>query len=277
MRYLSLNFCVLSLPLFLMVTQSIEAAPDNAAKLNSNLEQRVQKIERIISNKVLLDLIQRIGSLEEEVRVLRGEVENQNHVAEVMKKRQRDLYLDGDRRLRDLEQISSGNGAGKLPVGAKLDESSVSSAAVEKNIVTNVSAPVPVQTGNRVQEKAAYTKAFNFLKEGRYANAIEAFGSFLMAYPSGDYADNARYWLGESKYVSRLYPEAIKEFQQMLSDYPDSPKRADAKLKIGYAYYELERWDDAKNVLKNLVNEHQGSSIARLASKRLDRIDTEGH
>ena len=272
MRHVALNFPAFLLPLLLLMSQTTAAASNNP--VNSNLEQRVQKIERIISNKILLDLIQRIGSLEEEVRVLRGEVENQNHVAEVMKKRQRDLYLDGDRRLRDLERVSSGNGAG---VGAKLDEPSPVPSAAGKSVAANVPAPTPTQAGNRVQEKAAYTKAFNFLKEGRYANSIEAFGSFLKAYPSGDYADNARYWLGESKYVSRLYPEAIKEFQRVLSDHPGSPKLADAKLKIGYAYYELERWSDAKKVLKSLVNEHQGSSIARLASKRLDRIDSEGH
>lgn len=274
MRHLSLNISVFFLSSFLVAGQIAVAASNDAVRSNADLEMRVQKIERIISNKILLDLIQRIGSLEEEIRVLRGEVESQSHNAEVMKKRQRDLYLDGDRRLRDLEQVSRGgdNTAAKLPVEPVKLNKAPPTAVVEKN-----TAAPPVQAANRVQEKAAYTKAFNFLKEGRYANAIEAFGSFLKAYPSGDYADNARYWLGESKYVSRLYPEAIKEFEQMLRDHPDSPKLADAKLKIGYAYYELERWDKAKVVLKSLVGKHQGSSIARLASKRLDRISREGH
>ena len=273
MRYL---FLVLSvLPLLLFVDQAAVAAPNEVVKSNSNLEQRVQKIERIISNKILLDLIQRVSSLEEEVRVLRGEVESQTHNVEVMKKRQRDLYLDGDRRLRDLEQVSSVGNIEKLPVEGGEENAPVGLLSAGKN--TQSSASAPVQEADQAQEKVAYTKAFSFLKEGRYANSIGAFSSFLKAYPSGDYADNARYWLGESKYVSRLYPEAIKEFERVLSDHPDSPKLADAKLKIGYAYYELERWQDAKTILTALVNEYSGSSIARLANKRLDLIVSEGH
>ena len=239
----------------------------------SNLEQRVQKIERIIDNKVLVDLIQRITSLEEEVSQLRGEIESQNHALEMMKKRQRDLYLDSDRRLRELENRS---GSASLGQDASSAEVNAPEQAVASTGTGGPSAPVPTQADS-AQEKAAYNKAFNFLKEGRYAKAIESFGSFLVAYPSGDYSDNARYWLGESKYVSRLYPEAIADFERVVKDHPESPKVADAKLKIGYAYYELKRWGEAKSILSGLVSEYPDTPIARLAGKRLERIGKEGH
>ncbi|MCG8383787.1 MAG: tol-pal system protein YbgF [Gammaproteobacteria bacterium] len=255
------------------VTSSWPAFADQNEGRSSNLEQRVQKIERIIDNKVLVDLIQRITSLEEEVNLLRGEIESQNHALEMMKKRQRDLYLDSDRRLRELE-----NRAGSVSLGH--DASSAEVNAPEQTVASAVtgesSVSVPTQV-DRAQEKAAYNKAFNFLKEGRYAKAIESFGSFLVAYPSGDYSDNARYWLGESKYVSRLYPEAIADFERVVKDHPESPKVADAKLKIGYAYYELKRWDEAKSILSGLVSEYPDTPIARLAGKRLERIGKEGH
>ena len=61
------------------------------------LEQRVELLERKV--RTLSDLLMRLDSLQREVQQLRGEVELQNHAMDALKKRQRDLYLDVDKRL----------------------------------------------------------------------------------------------------------------------------------------------------------------------------------
>lgn len=127
------------------------------------------------------------------------------------------------------------------------------------------------------EERAAYQKAFDMLKEGRYKMANASFLEFVARYPSSSYAGNSQYWLGESNYVTRQFKQAIKEFNKVLNQYPNSNKVPDAMLKLGYTYYELHEFDNAKSILTQLKNNYSKSTAARLAGKRLDRMNKEGH
>ncbi|MEM7207019.1 MAG: tol-pal system protein YbgF [Pseudomonadota bacterium] len=286
--------------LFSSLAAAEDAAPATANDV-AKLDQRIGKIERILENQVMLELLQRVESLQQELRELRGEIETQGFEVEAMRKRQRDLYLDTDRRLSELEITGGGSSSASASSSSNLSDggdtastvSSVASNVASTTASTLGSAPTTVDTGageaptnpvasnlppvDPVQEKAAYTQAFNYLKEGRYEGAINAFAEFLGEYPNGNYADNAQYWLGEANYVSRFFDEAINQFMQVVEKYPSSPKISDARLKIGYAYYELENWDAARGALTSLANDFPGTSVARLANKRLTRMQDEGH
>lgn len=63
------------------------------------MEQRLERLERILRNQSLSDIILQLQQLQQEVQQLRGEVELQNHTMDALNKRQRDLYLDIDQRL----------------------------------------------------------------------------------------------------------------------------------------------------------------------------------
>lgn len=267
-----------------------QAASGGAA---GNVEQRLKRIERMLDNQVMLEMLQRVESLQQEVRELRNEIESQGFELQSMRKRQRDLYLDSDRRLRDLElgggaqnAASSTSGdisdSGSAATGISVLEPSTSTPSVSTSTsssgtTSDAQSVSAEQPADPVQEKAAYTKAFNYLKEGRYENAIKAFSQFLLDYPGGNYADNAQYWLGEANYVSRFFDEAIRQFSVVLAKYPASPKSSDARLKIGYAYYELENWEAASSTLSALAADFPGTSVARLANKRLTKMREEGH
>ena len=67
------------------------------------ITERLERIESALANQGLLEMVQQIQSLEVEINRLRGEMEVQNHALEQLKKRQRDLYTDIDRRLQRLE------------------------------------------------------------------------------------------------------------------------------------------------------------------------------
>src|SRR5690606_41944752 len=55
----------------------------------------------------------------------------------------------------------------------------------------------------------------------------------------GAYAPNARYWLGESYYVTQNYDLALEQFQLLYQRYPDHDKAPGALLKIGLSQYGL--------------------------------------
>jgi tol-pal system protein YbgF len=90
-------------------------------------------------------------------------------------------------------------------------------------------------------------------------------------------ADNAQYWLGEANYVNKSFPEAQLAFQRVIDKYPQSRKRPDALLKIGYCQYELKEWDVAKETLSKVVAQFPDTQAGRLAQQRLDKMATEKH
>ncbi|MEW8367391.1 MAG: YbgF trimerization domain-containing protein, partial [Candidatus Thiodiazotropha taylori] len=75
------------------------STPMLAAENGPNMEQRLQRIERMLQNQSLADLVLQLQQLQREVQQLRGDVELQKHTMDAMSRRQRDLYLDIDQRL----------------------------------------------------------------------------------------------------------------------------------------------------------------------------------
>ena len=134
-------------------------------------------------------------------------------------------------------------------------------------------AMLPPQAG----EREAYDTGLAILREGRYAEAAQAFNRFLVDYPGSSYADNASYWLGETYYVTRDFDRSLATFKGLVEQYPDSPKAADSRLKTGYIYYEKKDWKAARQTLESVVSDYPGSTAARLAGDRLKKMKKEGH
>ena len=82
---------------------TIEVGAEDAVDTEAAILARLENIEQILSNQGLLEMLQQVETLEKEISRLRGELEVQNHVLEQVKKRQRDLYRDIDRRLQHFE------------------------------------------------------------------------------------------------------------------------------------------------------------------------------
>ena len=244
----------------LLACSQVQAADEALSKLSD--QQRIQRLERLISSDVLREQTQTIQMLREEVSALREQIEQQEYVLESMKQRQRNLYLDMDRRINNVEAGGRNKGVSAAPVPPP-------------NTTTTVKSPVVVAGDTDGQE--AYSKAFALLKEGQYKQSIEAFEAFKKSYPNSKYADNAQYWLGEANYVSREYNKALTEFQQLIAQYPESTKNPGARLKIGYVYFELKNWSAAREALQQVIKLYPDTTVAKKANERLQRMKREGH
>ena len=242
------------------------------------LEDRLARIEKLLSNQVLMDQMQQMEQIRQELSEIRELVENQEHQLGMIKQRQRNLYQDMDRRLHDLEAGASGTAA--APIAAPSESPTTSMAPVAPPVSSGpgtapVPAPVAATPGDK-DGKLAYGQAFNVLKEGRYQQAIIDFRNFMNSYPESKYSANAQYWLAEANYVSRDYKTALQEFQNILSRYPESNKVQGAELKIGYTYYEMQDWTGARAALERVIKNHPNTTVARKAQERLDRMKREG-
>ena len=301
------------------ITQRVNVLIEAAKKTNTSvqildrdmklLQKEMIKVERLVDNKAMLEMLQRVEVLSDEMSQLRGELEQQGFDLADLKKRQRELYLDIDRRLRSLESgnvsrniqnqapetnvasnttasnqavVSSNNSTtgNKTSVDVTVTQPEISTPSVASSdtsttqAISNSSSKSVVTSS---EERDAYQAAFDTLKEGRYKNAKTEFNAFLQKFPTSGYAGNAQYWLGEAHYVTRNFPQSIIEFEKVLASYSSSNKVPDAMLKLGYTHYELRQYEQAKAILGELSERFPTSTAARLAGKRLERIRKEGH
>ena len=94
----------------------------------------------------------------------------------------------------------------------------------------------------------------------------------LKKYPSGQFAANAHYWLGELYGLMGKNDQAVTEFGAVVQNYPDSPRVSDAQLKVGLIYAAQFKWSDAKSSFKKVINRYPGTASARLAAEQLKQI-----
>lgn len=232
------------------------------------LEERVSQLEKRFSGNALMEMYNRMEQLQAEVLKLRGENEELAHQLEELKKQQQTMYIDLDQRM---QQLSAG-GSGAPQVPSDQSASPDGTAPAEATASQAPAQPAPAPAGDPGNRQAAYQKAFNTLKEGKYPEAIKEFKNFIAAYPTGDYADNAHYWLAEAYYVSRDFNTSRDIFRKLIKDFPQSAKVPDALLKIGFIEFETGQKANAKELLTEVVKRYPDSSAAKLAEKRLDKL-----
>jgi len=237
---------ILPLAVFVSACAMTSAEQDPMVQRMAEMDGRILRIERILSNQSLLEQSQRVDALLAEVRALRGQIEMMQHNQESAKTQQRELYADLDKRLQTVE-------------------------------ARGVSVPVAAAAAATDDDATAYKKAFDLLKDGKYAESSAAFTQFLSAYPQSTLIDNAHYWLGEAHYVGKDFNAALRSFKTVVEKYPDSRKLADAWLKVGYCQYELKNWKESRDALNRVMKIAPDTQAAKLAEQRLAKLKAEGH
>jgi tol-pal system protein YbgF len=236
-------------------------------------DARLAAVER--ANQTLVQLQQQAEAMRQELRTLRGQLDEVRHEIEGLQKQQRDLYSDLDRRLLLIENGVQPGAAGSQPIDRQQGVAAPDGAEATKAPMAARSGPTEDEI-RAADETTVYSDAFAALKAARYEEAARGFQLYLTKYPDGPRADYATYWLGESMYAQRDFVTALRVFQKVSSAYPDSRKAPDALLKVAYCQYELKAFRNARATLQKVVSGFPGTDAARLAEQRLVQMDTEG-
>ncbi len=117
-----------------------------------------------------------------------------------------------------------------------------------------------------------YTNALRDFTSGNYNLSSQEFNQYLQYYGNTDLASNAHFYLGEIAYAQRHYKTAIGEYDQVLNNYPNSFKRADARLKKAYALLRLHEKTSAISELRRVIRDNPGTEQARKAESRLRQL-----
>ena len=191
------------------------------------------------------ELFHRLQVLQQEVKELRGTVEEQAFQIERLTRQQKEQYLDIDQRLVAMRNESPTPGAGTA--------------------LSRPGRPAPTADGSAPPERDAYTSAFELMKESRFEESADAFDRLITDYPNGQYTPNAFYWLGELHLATDEVEQARQSFAQVLALYPQHRKAADALYKLGVVHHRLDDNERARGYLERVIAEHPDSAAAGLA------------
>lgn len=225
-----------------------EEARARLDQVRRELGARIDKVES--SQRGQIELSNQIETLRQEAASLRGQVEVLTHQIDELQKRQQDLYIDLDTRLRKLEPTAKADAPG----------------------TENGAAPAAEKPKTNPQAEARdYEGALNLFKAGKYKESAAAFDSFVKNHGSSGFQPSAHYWLGNSYYQLRDYKRAKDAFQKVMTNWPSDPKAPDAML--GVANCQLDG-GDAKSyraTLTALVAKYPKSTAAEIAKQRLGK------
>ena len=222
----------------------IEALRKQTAATQQAVDERLAKIEtEVRDRRALVDLASQIDALKADLARMRGQIEVLLNQSETSEKRQKDLYLDIDTRLRKLEKAQEG-AAGDKPAA---------------------------DAGITAPETKAYEAALNQFKLGNYPLAISAFQGFMVTYPASKLAPSAQYWVGNAHYAQRDFKQAIAAQQRVIVQWPDDPKAPDALLNIASSQEAGGDRRAAQKTLEALVSKYPASPAAASARQRLSQ------
>jgi len=247
---------------------------DEARKRIDTLRGRVEQIEQTLAqrldaleakNAAVVDLFKDVEQIKADIARLRGQFEVLTYELEQAQKRQRDLYLDLDSRLRRLE-----GGPGALPTAPGAgDAAPATGGPTASQQGTPALPPGPARPGDVASEQRAYDAALDLFKSGNYPAAMSSFQTFARSYPRSPLAPSAMYWAGNAQFAQRDFRAAIATQRQLLSAFPDSQKVPDALLNIASAQIELGDNAAARKTLEEIVARYPTSEAAGKARQRL--------
>ena len=223
----------------------IETLRREVQESQKRIEDRMATLEAAaVERRAILDLASQIEALRAEFARTRGQIEVILNQLDNSEKRQKDLYVDIDTRLRRLEQAKE----------------QAAAAPPEKP---------PADAAPSAAENKVYEAALNQFKLGNYSAAISTLQGLLVTYPESKLAPNAQYWIGMGYSGQRDYKNAIAAHQKVIANWPADPKAADAMLSIASSQEALGDRAAAQKTLQAVMAKYPGSQAAASAKLRL--------
>lgn len=235
--------------------------------LSQRLARMEETLQGLASANPALELAQQLEIVRQEVKQLRGQVEVLGHETQMAAKRQRDMYVDLDTRLRRLEEPAA---TGAAPAGTATP--GTASAAPTAASPAAATAGPAATTPATEAEGRAYEAAQGQRRIGNYQGAITAFQAFIDQYPKSVLAPRAQYWIGDSYYNLRDFKRSIEAQQKLIANYPGTASVPDALLNMASSQIELGDVPGARRTLDGIVTRYPTSDAAQKAKRRLANL-----
>ena len=117
-----------------------------------------------------------------------------------------------------------------------------------------------------------YRSALMLYGRSRWAEARAGFQRVFDADPTGDLADNALFWIGETYFASADYANAMKYYERVTKEYGETNKAPDAMFKTGLAFERSGDLAMARRTFDECIRRYPYSTPAASARLELKRI-----
>ena len=135
-------------------------------------------------------------------------------------------------------------------------------------------APLPVPAARPSDPKSEFDSAMSLLSRAQYDQASDAFRKFADNHPDEDRASDALYWTGDIAYSTKKdYPEAARDFAELLKKYPKAQRAPEGMLKLGLALFELGQTKEGCAALVALPAKYPDAAPSVAARARTERAN----
>jgi tol-pal system protein YbgF len=117
-----------------------------------------------------------------------------------------------------------------------------------------------------------YRNALMLYGKSHWADARGAFQRVFDADPSGELADNALFWIGETYFAAGDYGNAMKYYERVTKEYGETNKAPDALFKTGLAFEKTGDLAMARRAFDECIRRYPYSTPAASAKLELKRI-----
>ncbi len=219
----------------------------------ADLETRVRALEQVNVNRgaSVASAVSRAEAIQTEFAAVKGAVDSNTHVINGVNNQMQSLYRELERRIQVLED--------QLRLIQDMLKKSAGSGA-------------PRAT----EEYLAYQSAVEKMTSSEYLRAAADFQDFIRNHPKSELIGSAQFQIGECYYQDGDYQQAIKQFQIFIERNPRNPKVADALVRQGAAFVELNMIEEAKAFLTKVMRDYPQSSAANQAKAKMQLLEGRG-
>lgn len=139
--------------------------------------------------------------------------------------------------------------------------------------------PAPVTAAPSVNAPGAersaeqlYELAMGSLRNEEHGQAVLEWTELITSYPEHPLAPSAQYWIGEAYFRQRDFRRSLAEFQKMIAAFPRRSEAPDALLKIGLCQRALNDPSAARQSWEAVVKDYPASSAAAEARTLLAQL-----
>lgn len=132
--------------------------------------------------------------------------------------------------------------------------------------------PVDAAAAPPIGDAAAYADAKQLYDDEDYGAAQAAFSAFLQEFPVSEHRHKAEFWRGKCLLNQSEYTEAIRAFETLRRDYPESSYMAFALHNQAVAHFRLGEKETAVALMEEVVANYPSSTAADHARRDLKQL-----
>jgi tol-pal system protein YbgF len=160
--------------------------------------------------------------------------------------------------------------AAPAPAPAPAPRVVIPPAATPAPAAPAASVPQAALVGAKIADD--YRTAIMLYGRGRVADSRRAFQEVFEADPTGDLADNALFWIGETYFGAADYSNAMRYYARVTAEFSDQNKAPDALFKTGLAQARTGDLALARKTYQEVIARYPYSTPAASARHELERI-----